>query len=71
MKEVIVRLTGDHIKVKGGEYVRDYQRGEWIESGFEEIKCSVCGSAWDYCDNDCERFNFCPSCGCDMRKESE
>ena len=23
MKEVIVRLTSDHIKVKGGEYVRD------------------------------------------------
>ena len=26
MKEVIVRLTSDHIKVKGAEYVRDLVR---------------------------------------------
>ena len=26
MKEVIVRLTSDHIKVKGGEYVQDFIR---------------------------------------------
>ena len=26
MKEVIVRLTSDHIKVKGGEYVQDLVR---------------------------------------------
>lgn len=26
MKEVIVRLTADHIKVKGGEYVQDLVR---------------------------------------------
>ena len=26
MKEVIVRLTSDHIKVKGGEYVQDIVR---------------------------------------------
>ena len=26
MSEVIVKLTGDHIKVKGGEYVRDIVR---------------------------------------------
>ena len=26
MKEVIVRLTDDHIKVKGGEYVQDLVR---------------------------------------------
>ena len=26
MKEVIVKLTSDHIKVKGGEYVQDLVR---------------------------------------------
>ena len=26
MREVIVKLTSDHIKVKGGEYVRDLVR---------------------------------------------
>ena len=26
MSEVIVKLTGDHIRVKGGEYVRDLVR---------------------------------------------
>ena len=26
MKEVIVRLTSDHIKIKGGEYVQDLVR---------------------------------------------
>ena len=34
MNEVVVRLTGDRIKVKGGEYVRDLVRcGEckWAE----------------------------------------
>ena len=31
-REIIVRYKDgvDHIKIKGGEYVRDYQRGEWI-----------------------------------------
>lgn len=28
MKEVIVKLTSDHIKVKGAEYVRDLVRCE-------------------------------------------
>ena len=26
MKEVIIRLNSDHIKIKGGEYVRDLVR---------------------------------------------
>ena len=26
MKEVIVKLTSDHIKVKGGEYMQDFRR---------------------------------------------
>lgn len=30
MSEIIVKMTGDHIKVKGGEYVQDL------------VKCSEC-----------------------------
>lgn len=26
MKEIIVKMTGDHIKLKGGEYVQDLVR---------------------------------------------
>ena len=69
MREVVVRLTSDHIKVKGGEYVRDYQHGEWIEQ--EDCwQCSVCGDEYvlevgvkpiD------AKMNFCPNCGADMR----
>ena len=80
MSEIIVRMNGDHIKVKGGEYVRDYERGEWVrhenpryeydrENGDTEAgiwySCSICQSIPVY------KSNFCPNCGADMRKESE
>ena len=38
MKEVIVRLTSDHIKVKGAEYVQDF------------VRCQDC-KHWDNTDN--------------------
>ena len=38
MSEAIVRLTSDHIKVKGGEYVRDLVRCK--ECKYEE-KCNT------------------------------
>ena len=45
MKEVIVRLTADHIKVKGGEYVQDLVRcGEckyWQSDGGAMMICDV------------------------------
>ncbi len=78
MKEVIVKLTSDRIKVKGGEYVRDYQRGEWIDKGWKgdwqfetdgrgncwhEYECSGCGFH-----NKGSKSNFCPNCGADMRE---
>ena len=79
MKEVIVRLTGDYIKVKGGEYVRDYEHGEWIEVKAEHNidktildcrKCSVCGAAYVIHNNirdlDLDPPNFCPNCGASM-----
>ena len=72
MSEIIVRLKGDHIKVKGGEYVRDYQRGEWKLSsdgygyiGNPVYKCTVCGW-WD----EQTPYNFCPNCGADMRERA-
>ena len=45
-------------------------RGEWIEHE-DEMECPQCGYFWNYCDNDTERFNFCPNCGCDMRGERD
>ncbi len=53
-KEVIVRLTSDHIKVKGGEYVQDLVRckdckhGEYREE-FDDYEChsSGCGLVYD------------------------
>lgn len=84
MNEVIVRLTADHIKVKGGEYVRDYQHGEWEEKEtfhngdginepiieeWQSAKCSICGK---YHTTPYmyyfDNYNFCPNCGADMRK---
>lgn len=73
MNEVIIKLTSDRIKIKGGEYVRDYPHGEWIygideETGEEDCypwTCSVCGEKHPW------QPNFCPNCGADMRKGSE
>ena len=41
-KEVIVRMTSDHIKVKGGEYVQDF------------VRCQDC-KHWVYNFNGCSR----------------
>ena len=42
MKEVIMRLTSDHVKVKGGEYVQDF------------VRCQDC-KHWVYNFNGCSR----------------
>ena len=42
MREAIVRLTSDHIKVKGGEYVQDF------------VRCQDC-KHWVYNFNGCSR----------------
>ena len=42
MSEVIVKLTSDHIKVKGGEYVQDL------------VRCQDC-KHWVYNFNGCSR----------------
>ena len=60
MKEVIVRLTSDRIKVKGGEYVQDLVR---------------CGECKHYNDGDCDEMPKLVSaddfCSYGDRKESE
>ena len=42
MKEIIIKLTSDHIKVKGGEYVQDF------------VRCQDC-KHWVYNFNGCSR----------------
>ena len=42
MKEVIIRLNSDHIKVKGGQYVQDF------------VRCQDCRH-WVYNFNGCSR----------------
>lgn len=75
MKEVIVKLTSDRIKVKGGEYVRDYQHGEWkpfdLTWGRSVWYCTACEEGVEVpCDIWTHKpiYNFCPNCGADMRE---
>lgn len=54
MKEIIVRMTADRIKVKGGEYVRDLVRcGEckWDKAQMipKSVKCIYQHNADDFC----------------------
>jgi len=71
MKEAIIKLTSDHIKVKGGEYVRDYPHGYWTKVSADKYvqhamcfyRCSECGS------DVIGEQNFCPNCGAQMDKE--
>ena len=62
MSEAIVKLTSDHIKVKGGEYVRDYEHGAWEFISEDYYRCSECG------DYGKAYMNFCPNCGAQMDK---
>ena len=81
MREVIVKLTSDHIKVKGGEYIRDYQHGKWEEEEtfhnaddnpiieeWQSARCSVCHKyhTTPYMYY-FNNYNFCPNCGARMK----
>lgn len=55
MKEVIVKLTSDRIKVKGGEYVQDFVRCQdcrhWVYN-FNGCSRNPCTEPWyatDFC----------------------
>lgn len=50
--------------------IEPVKRGKWIED-IDEMECPECGSKWNYCDNDTERFDYCPKCGADMRAKAE
>ena len=85
MSEVIVKLTSDHIKVKGGEYVRDYQHGKWEEKEtfhngddepiIEEWQSALCSVCHKYHTTPYmyyfNNYNFCPNCGADMRGKGD
>ncbi len=43
--------------------VRENVMGEWISTGFMEVKCSNCKETF----HELESANFCPNCGADMR----
>lgn len=75
MREIIVKLTSDHIKVKGGEYVKDYQRGEWVfkddDTFAGEYFCSSCNERAEVnLYGEWVLTNFCPNCGADMRSRN-
>ena len=67
-------VTSNMMLVQQGEVIvalsalpsADRPQGEWIEQTTDEMICSVCDAHWDYCDNDCARFNYCPNCGAYM-----
>ena len=46
-KEAIIKLTSDHIKVKGAEYVQDL------------VRCQDCKFWIDNCDEDSDLFREC------------
>ena len=46
--------------------VRENVRGEWISTGFMEVKCSNCKETF----HELESANFCPNCGAEMGGES-
>ena len=56
MSEVIVKLTSDHIKVKGGEYMQDFVRCQdckyWV---YNFNGCSRNRKYWVYNFNGCSR----------------
>ena len=46
--------------------VQEVKHGEWQEDVLDNIICSACGESFNICDNDTERFIYCPSCGARM-----
>lgn len=79
-KEALKMLLEKVEKIPSADVV-ERKRGKWV--GYPEclkymnayaddhIVCSACEECFSILDNDCERFNFCPNCGADMREESE
>lgn len=51
--------------------VEEVKHGEWQEDGLDNIICSACGESFNICDNDTERFIYCPNCGARMEEFEE
>lgn len=47
------------------ENYRKVKRGEWVQYGLCNPKCTLCHGY------NTEKSNFCPNCGADMRKEGK
>lgn len=61
-KDVVERKTGKWVGYPAClKYMNAYAD--------DHIVCSACEECFSILDNDCERFNFCPNCGADMRQE--
>lgn len=57
-----------------GAGYRKQREGEWEQQPRpyeDEIMCTVCGANFNVIDNCTEKFNYCPNCGVEMRKEDE
>lgn len=62
------------------EWLRDYKRllekeptGHWVgidEEPHEDYECDRCGFIHTFIDGHMAQYNYCPSCGADMRGES-
>jgi len=40
-------------------------KGEWIQLNDYDYRCSICGNTM------MDKWDYCPSCGADMRKETD
>ena len=67
-----------HVYENGGMTQYQYERidrvlkeqrphGEWIDTGYGTVRCSVCGTMCQTYPRD----KYCSWCGADMRKEGE
>lgn len=64
------RMTEREADILRKAITTDRPQGKWIEQGYLEYKCSVCGrhiSLEDHWTNITKDFPFC-HCGADMRK---
>ena len=60
MKEAIIRLTSDHIKVKGGEYVQDIVRCGECKHNPWNVRCDyTCIWDDDFADRPQTPDDFC------------
>ena len=71
----VLKLTIDMLKEKRnhGEWVRREDMDFIDQNGVEHFHymCENCGIVHDFLDCHTEQYNFCPTCGADMRGETK